>query len=441
MSDQWYYRVRGREHGPCSAEQLQALAAQGKLKPDHLVRQGAQGQWVSASRVAGLFRRGGASAVATANSAPAGTAPSADPPVRSGPQAAPDLGPKVGAVATVAGRLDAGGTSVLGSRSDQPRPQPKPIGVMVVAFICAMAGLALIRFPILPLVFGGAAALLSLRGLAAAFRHSLTFGGIGLVGLLVSLSVCGIGGYVTLHAGSPVVVLKKMLGIEEFRQQEPPDKWYDAATKKVAAGGVFVRVASVTIESLRSTVGAEMASSAGMEATAEYMFVELRLENKAKNTTANYLSWSEEIVTGAAVPLLTDQQGTQYKAVSFGDFQLPGQSGATSIAYGEAVSDLIVFEPPAEPFAFFKLTLPLSALNKSGNIQFQIPQSMVVQAPYTPPPPDDGPTTTPAEESARPAPEPKKRNPLETIEITREPEDDARESRGSRVEGREPESE
>jgi hypothetical protein len=110
------------------------------------------------------------------------------------------------------------------------------------------------------------------------------------------------------------------------------------------------------------------------------------------------------------------------------------------------VSDLIVFEPPSEPFAFFKLSLPLSVLNRNESIQFKIPQSMIVLATDSPPPPEDGPTTTPADDTARPAPPPtttsppKKRNPLETIEITREPEDDARESPESRVKSPEPET-
>ena len=55
MSEQWYCSIGGQETGPLSAQQLKALASQGRLSPENLVRSGASGGWVPAKRIRGLF--------------------------------------------------------------------------------------------------------------------------------------------------------------------------------------------------------------------------------------------------------------------------------------------------------------------------------------------------------------------------------------------------
>ena len=54
MSTEWYYHDGTRLHGPLSAYQLVGLAARGVLRPDHRVRQGADGKWHLASQLKGL---------------------------------------------------------------------------------------------------------------------------------------------------------------------------------------------------------------------------------------------------------------------------------------------------------------------------------------------------------------------------------------------------
>ena len=54
--DSWFCTsADGQEHGPFSGAQLKQLAAQGKITGVTMVRRGAQGQWVPASRIQGLF--------------------------------------------------------------------------------------------------------------------------------------------------------------------------------------------------------------------------------------------------------------------------------------------------------------------------------------------------------------------------------------------------
>ncbi|MCR4414953.1 MAG: DUF4339 domain-containing protein, partial [Thermoguttaceae bacterium] len=69
MSDAWYCKIAGEERGPLSAQDLKALAADGQLSPEDLVRHGVHAAWVTAGRVRGLFPSTGSSA-----SRPTGTA-------------------------------------------------------------------------------------------------------------------------------------------------------------------------------------------------------------------------------------------------------------------------------------------------------------------------------------------------------------------------------
>ena len=55
MADDWYCRLKGKESGPWSSAQLKALAAQERLKPEDSIRLGANGAWLPAGRIKGLF--------------------------------------------------------------------------------------------------------------------------------------------------------------------------------------------------------------------------------------------------------------------------------------------------------------------------------------------------------------------------------------------------
>ena len=55
MASEWYVQHGGKQYGPMTAANLKKLAAERKISPATQVRQGAEGQWVAASRVQGLF--------------------------------------------------------------------------------------------------------------------------------------------------------------------------------------------------------------------------------------------------------------------------------------------------------------------------------------------------------------------------------------------------
>lgn len=52
---QWYCRLMGDELGPLTSAQLLEMARSRKLTPEDYVRKGAEGAWVGAYRVKGLF--------------------------------------------------------------------------------------------------------------------------------------------------------------------------------------------------------------------------------------------------------------------------------------------------------------------------------------------------------------------------------------------------
>ncbi len=55
MASEWFCRIAGAELGPLSAQQVKAMAAQGRLHPDDVLRRGSDGPWLPAGRVKGLF--------------------------------------------------------------------------------------------------------------------------------------------------------------------------------------------------------------------------------------------------------------------------------------------------------------------------------------------------------------------------------------------------
>jgi len=55
MTREWYFQVMGQELGPLSVGELKAKVANGQIQPDTLVRKTAEGKWIFAGKVKGLF--------------------------------------------------------------------------------------------------------------------------------------------------------------------------------------------------------------------------------------------------------------------------------------------------------------------------------------------------------------------------------------------------
>jgi hypothetical protein len=70
MASQWYCRLMGTELGPFTSQQLLEMARNHRLMPDDSVKKGADGTWVAAHRVKGLFDDASASTIIMASLPP-----------------------------------------------------------------------------------------------------------------------------------------------------------------------------------------------------------------------------------------------------------------------------------------------------------------------------------------------------------------------------------
>jgi hypothetical protein len=55
LMGQWYCQLEHGTSGPFNFDDLGFLKSRGTLKPDHLIRQGTDGEWVSAGSIEDLF--------------------------------------------------------------------------------------------------------------------------------------------------------------------------------------------------------------------------------------------------------------------------------------------------------------------------------------------------------------------------------------------------
>ena len=63
MATQWYCRLMGTELGPFTSKQLLEMARTHQLMSDDFVKKEADGMWVAAYRVKGLFDDASASSI------------------------------------------------------------------------------------------------------------------------------------------------------------------------------------------------------------------------------------------------------------------------------------------------------------------------------------------------------------------------------------------
>jgi hypothetical protein len=70
MATQWYCRLMGTELGPFTSKQLLEMARSHQLMPDDAVKKEADGMWVAAHRVKGLFDDPAASSIVMASLPP-----------------------------------------------------------------------------------------------------------------------------------------------------------------------------------------------------------------------------------------------------------------------------------------------------------------------------------------------------------------------------------
>lgn len=397
MAAEWFWKISGKELGPLSSLQLKAMAEKGRLKPEHPVRQGAEGAWVPAGRVKGLFaqevspaavsdstdvpvakplEKAAAKPGAKARPAPRRAVKPADLPVA---QAAPQP-PAASAVPRARATAAPPAASKPASTG---APAANPLGIVTEA--------------------GTPAARLTGRGGARTTsprrKQKQKLITVALLGVLVvGLAVAGIVLIVVTNRseesskkpGEQAADAVKGDGKDELpeepgeREPKPSDKparseWYDASKKSITRGDVTVKILSarVAVPRLVRPTG----TPTRPKDKKAYLHVTIELRNANRTKKLEYKSWS---TLGRSVSL-TDNHGNPYFMKSYRGAVLEGQLESESIYPTEAIQDLLLFQAPVENAKYLRLELPARAFGKGEPLRFEIPKEMILTADEEPP--------------------------------------------------------
>ena len=385
MAAQWFCQISDSREtiGPLSPQQLRLLVEQGKLLPDHLVRQG-ESAWVPASRIKGLFA-GGTPLDAPPASKPAEAAVPAQPPG--------ELAPPIAVPA-----------AVQTSQSDADRLEmegPKPP---------LAADFSVIVHDEQPGKTRSSAAPAGLRRkpggdpkLVARLLLLLVASGLGVVAVLFwprSPADQPIGSSPAKRIAKTPEVPETIAPLEsleeladdvaltsaeeksEIAKEKSEIQWTDATAESIRRGDLSVKILSAQIGRPR------LARSGGRFArpTEAVLTVRLQLRNESQTRKLEYAGWG----TGqfAAGVKLTDDLGNAYSQKSWKGATPDGQLAQESLYPGKAVEDILVFQKPVEKAGILQLRLPASAFGQKQTLDFAVPMSMVtVEEDGSAPPP------------------------------------------------------
>jgi hypothetical protein len=153
--------------------------------------------------------------------------------------------------------------------------------------------------------------------------------------------------------------------IPDLKEIPPPKpEWVDASRAEIREGSFAFRVHAV-VKSKPPFL---------LYTGSERLFVEVRVENVGSRDEVYLLrdawrSWLADRVS------LTDNLGNSYRQ----QFTAGLQPHPSSIPFGEASDELLVFEPPSKDAAFLRLELPVGK-SGGGSLKFKIPLSMITAA-------------------------------------------------------------
>jgi len=350
MASEWFCEISGRQLGPLSSQQLRAMAEQGRLMPEHRVRQGAEGPWVPAARVKGLFQ-------GDATPAPPRPVKPVDPSAAS-PSETPKARPTTSKAVRVA-KTPPSPPPPPPAATTEPSGQPPGISPGHEEFsIVTEAGTPWER------VAGRGGAGPSGR------KKPLLMAGL-LVLLVLGLSAAGIAVYLGNRPDEAAAVAEPEPSADALPASPEEKNWVDASDSAIQCGEVRVSI-------LEAKQGYPRFASRlpAPDALEEYLLLTVKLENLAESKKLEYESWGSRSSLIRRVRL-TDNVRNTYRSKSFGRAELEGQVGAASIYPGETVEDLLVFERPVETAEYLQLELPAAAFGQPGALYFTIPREMI----------------------------------------------------------------
>ncbi len=414
MSDAWYCKIAGEERGPLSAQDLKALAADGQLAPEDLVRHGVHAAWVTAGRVRGLFPSAGSSAarpIGAAHEAPPAQAakarPVAKPVVDSrSPAASQDTALSQPPVrkAQPSGVAPGGGSE--SAPWAPPRGQP---ATTQGEFDFLEEAYAMPPRPTAPGTKSPTSELMEKKRQLE--RRNMTILLAVLVGLMIVLGILMTVLFFKQRRGNshqepttpaaeaadpaskpaegPSETEKaaraakneaaKTPGEAKTSKTTPEVLWADASKQGAAVGDITVRVISAALARRKTKAGPER----------RVLEINLQLSNAQKGKKREYQSWAGR----ASGVNLVDDLGNVYRLLG------GAESGASadSIYHEEPVRDTLFFERPVQGAKYLRLTLPGSAFGEKRSARIEIPMSMLANEASAPGNPQAGSVKRPGE--------------------------------------------
>ncbi|MDZ7620699.1 MAG: DUF4339 domain-containing protein [Patescibacteria group bacterium] len=388
MTTDWYCKIAGAELGPLSSQQLRALAADGRLRPEDEVCQGQGGKWVAADRVKGLLKSASSEVLVAQPLAE-------DMPVAA--KAPPPHAKKVDATA-------------LPQAKTAPQPPESPQAAVPVAKAAAVsapgpkAAAAPTAFN-----FGGS----STHSGAASKGRSMPLSPadaakqrqqkrkkllVASIGGLVALTVIGLVFVFANPFGSDAKdsgPSAEMLAAQQFKEGEltstsiedidlglskdgtpnrseeaTGDRWLDATKEQASTGPVNVRIVSVRIDKPRIIRGTGRAATPKEDC----LIVTLELVNSDPEKKIVHAGWGRPPAIQRVA--INDNHGNPYKVETYSG-TIDGQQSNTSLYADDPIQDVLVFERPVPAAEYLRLELPASAVGENGVLRFQIPKSMI----------------------------------------------------------------
>ncbi len=422
MSEQWYCSIEGKETGPLSAQQLKAIATNGRLSPDDLVRAGISGGWVPAKRVKGLFSDGGQAGHESdssvrppalppmANVAP--PPPPQTPPhqVTPPPVASPsthELPPRtedfpfLGEVGIRKPQVGAGASVPEPSRprKDHRRRQLFLVWALLVTFLVLCVAVVYVsiamnqplpvpeqvatRPPATPAqdaVKGDVAGRDSKAPLTPGGKHSGPASPPAKPEVPPSPA----------PGGKPIALAAKSAA-KPPAAQKGDTHWVNAKESAATLGDIRVRINSAVLGRPKDWVIPPRIGK-----STQFLILTIELSNSTKNRKIDHTGWAVRTAAGMGVKL-TDEVPNHY-ALKAGAI---GQGGSEPIYPGQSVEDKLIFERPIDAAKVLRLQLPAAAFGGKGTVQFEIPKEMIVQSTEQPEPSE---TPKPEGKPAKPRP-------------------------------------
>lgn len=422
MAHEWYVQHGGKLYGPLTSTQLKKLAADSKIAATTQVRLGAEGNFVSASRVQGLFPANGAAA---GGESKATTAP--PPPVVAAKVAPPKAMPQ----AQVAPPPIAPPAAFGGSRTSfvpqaqtvASAPQSMPASLLgAVALVLGILALATcwlaklgalgwlgIGVGSVGLILGIAGFIVSARRQGAGLALNIAGTSSSVVGLTLAV-VFGVmfGLFGKAPPPAPPIVQVPIVAPPSAEPEPepaaepapPPEPVWTLADQSIEQGPIRASIASAKIEQVR--LENSDLSTLKKSKPQPMLKVVVAIENISTDRIVPVPGWpgggdligqgvsellgstevGKAVQSATASAKLTDNIGNPYKQVSllslFGA-QLPG--GDHSVRPAEKKQLELVYPPPLVSIEYLRIELSPAGFGGEAPLRFQIPRAMIVGMP------------------------------------------------------------